>query len=218
MEAKDQEQAFVRWLSSLTMLTGTQHAAKDWRERRYRFAYRLGEALAGATEIGAAISGPVIYGIWLSWGCLYVGQTTDASRRLRDLPVGESHHVATTFPAETWDRIVVVAWPALPEANDLLADLDQKAIGLALEYRLQVRLNPLVNSWRRTSQGGWRAVDWERSVSLGARSAAAVGALAERVDALFDLAARYETGDVPLASHVRCVRPEHFLTAAPGSG
>ncbi|CAM3379692.1 hypothetical protein MYCO108962_17715 [Mycobacterium colombiense] len=213
MEAKnDSGQAFAQWLSSLTVMTGTQHAAKAWREHRYRFAHRLGDALAGATHTAEAVSGPVIYGIWLEWGCLYVGQTTDASRRLRDLPVGESHHVATTFPPETWDRIIVVTWPALPEANNLRADLDQKTIGLALEYKLQVRLNPLVNSWQRTRDGGWRAVEWQRSMSLGARSAAAIGSLADQVDALFDLAVNHEVGCTALPDSVRCVRPKQFLT------
>jgi hypothetical protein len=216
MEAHEEERALAQWLSSLTTLTGTEDAARHWRERRYRFAYRLGDALVGATDTGEAVSGPVVYGVWLNWGLLYVGQTTDASRRLRDLPVGESHHIANTFPPETWNRVVVIAWPALDEADDLLAQLDRKTIGYALEYRLQVRLNPLVNSSRRTSGGGWRTVDWLRSMSRGAQSAGAIGPLAEHVDLLWDQAASHETGDAPLGGPIRCIRPKELLPDAYG--
>ena len=75
---------------------------------------------------------------------LYVGQTGDAKRRLRDLPVGERHHLATTVPAETWERVIVVQWPdLLPWAggSEKLAaeQLGQQVCGLAFEHLLQVR-------------------------------------------------------------------------------
>lgn len=79
------------------LLTDSAVAARLWRERRYAFAYRLGEELAGATAELSPVTGPAVYGIWLKWGLLYIGQTTEAARRLRDLPVGESHHLANTF-------------------------------------------------------------------------------------------------------------------------
>lgn len=98
--ADDREVAFTRWLTSLQELTSSPDEARRWRERRYSFAYRLGQMLVAESETRGAGAGPIIYGVWLSWGLLYVGQTTKASRRLRDLPVGESHHLANTFPPE----------------------------------------------------------------------------------------------------------------------
>jgi hypothetical protein len=60
------------------------------------------------------VTGDVLYGVYIAGGgLLYVGQTHDAWRRLRDLPVGESHHLATTVPPETWERVAVVQWPEL---------------------------------------------------------------------------------------------------------
>ena len=60
------------------------------------------------------VSDHAVYGVYVTGaGLLYVGQTRDARRRLRDLPVGESHHLATTVPPETWERVLVIQWPAL---------------------------------------------------------------------------------------------------------
>lgn len=59
-------------------------------------------------------AGPVLYGVFASGaGLCYVGQTQEAERRLRDLPVGESHHLANTVPPEVWERVVVIRWPLL---------------------------------------------------------------------------------------------------------
>ncbi len=102
----DPELAFEQWLRGLTALTGSAAAARQWRERRYDFAHRLGEKLVGQCAADPPVEGSAIYGIGLKWGLLYVGQTNDAARRLRDLPVGESHHLANTFPPEIWDRVV----------------------------------------------------------------------------------------------------------------
>jgi len=52
------------------------------------------------------VAGSVIYGVWLDWGLLDVGQTSEAERRLRDLVVGESHHLGNTFPPKSGDAIV----------------------------------------------------------------------------------------------------------------
>jgi hypothetical protein len=204
---------YSQWLAALKALTDTRDAARLWRERRFEFAYRLGEELAGPRGNQSAVHGSVVYGIWLSWGLLYVGQTTEASRRLRDLPIGESHHLANTFPPEIWDRVVIVNWPSLHSAEVGLKEADHKLVGLALEHRLQLRLRPLVNSYRRTSAGGWRSTDWGRSNSRGARSAANLGELGQRVDALWDAASTHEAGDPELPASVRCIRPGTLLKA-----
>lgn len=205
MAVDDREPAFNGWLGSLNALTNSAEAARDWRKRRYAVAHRLGEELAGQTLTHPAVAGPAVYGIWLPWGLLYVGQTREASRRLRDLPVGESHHLANTFPSEIWDRVVVIDWPALPEAQTVMTQLDPTAIGLALEHRLRVGLQPLANSSRRTKGGGWRTVDRATSRSRGAQAEGAVGALAEIVDQLWDVAAAHENGCAPLPVSTRSV-------------
>lgn len=82
-----------------------------WQDRRYRIAYQLGQLLTDNTVPG---SGHAVYGVYLVGGVLLcVGQARDARRRLRDLPVGESHHHATTVPPGTWERVIVVQWPRL---------------------------------------------------------------------------------------------------------
>jgi hypothetical protein len=202
---------YSQWLAGLRALTDTRDAARLWRERRFEFAYRLGEELAGPRGDQSVVQGSVVYGIWLSWGLLYVGQTTEASRRLRDLPVGESHHLANTFPPETWDRIVIVNWPSLPQAQAVLQDVDRNLVGLALEHRLQLRLKPLVNAYRRTSDGGWRSIDWSTSKSRGARAATNLGELGQQVDELWDVASAHEAGDAELPPSVRCIRPGNLL-------
>ena len=120
---------------------------------------------------------------------MYVGQTLQAQRRLRDLPVGESHHLANTFPPEVWDRVVVIPWPDLPSAAALLAEVNPKDAGLALEHRLQEWLRPLANSQRRTTTGNWTDVEWASSRSVGARLGTRVSELFHDVQALWTQAA-----------------------------
>lgn len=107
--------------------------------------------------------------------------------------------------------MVVIDWPALPQAHAAMAQLDPATIGLALEHHLQVRVQPLANASRRTKGGGWRTVDRAKSKSRGARAEAAIGAFAEVVDRLWDVAAAYENGYAPLPVSTRCVRPVELL-------
>ncbi len=131
-----------RWRQALQELTRDHASAAEWRFSRYTFAHRLGAALTRDPETGGTITGPVIYGIWLDWGLIYIGQTTEAERRLKDLAVGESHHLANTFPPEIWKRVVVLPWPGLRFAQDAIGRLPQDAVGLGLEYGLQSLLSP----------------------------------------------------------------------------
>jgi hypothetical protein len=173
----------------------------------------LGRALVGPTSSSPAIAGAALYGVWLAWGLLYVGQTMEAERRLRDLPVGESHHLANTFPAEIWHRVLVVAWPSLPEAGEPVDRLGVQTVGLALEHRLQMWAAPLVNASRRTSTGGWRDVDHARSRSVGARAAASVDALFASVQSVWSAAVEADRRDGDLPPYVRCVHTEDLLAA-----
>lgn len=204
------DDAFRQWRHALQQLTSQQDDARAWRQRRYRFAHRLGQQLLAADGTGRPVTGPVLYGVWLKWGLLYIGQTLEAERRLRDLPVGESHHLASTFPPEIWDRVVVIQWPALPEATSL-TQLQPDEIGLALEHRLQSHLQPLVNSERRTAKGGWRAVLWATSRSRGALTAHRIGDLYEAVHSIWEQAARATTFDPSNNPAFRVVFPETLL-------
>jgi hypothetical protein len=204
------EPAFSTWRHSLRQLTDSPESARAWREDRYRFAHRLGDALVGETATAPAISGPAVYGVRLSWGLLYIGQTTEAQRRLRDLAIGESHHLANTFPPEIWQRVVIVAWPSLPQAKDATARLGVNTVGLALEHRLQIWTQPLANASRRTSLGGWRPVDRMSSASVGAQAAAKIDALFQAVKQLWT-EANDSGGAASLSSAARCVYPDQLL-------
>jgi hypothetical protein len=198
---------FLRWRASLRDMTASTEGAREWRERRYRFAYRLGQELAGAPAGRQALRGRAVYGVWLPWGLLYIGQTARAERRLRDLPVGESHHLANTFPPEIWARVVVLCWEGLDEARRPVDALGAETVGLALEYRLHALTKPLANLARRTHDGAWRAVRVEASRSVGARAGAEVDPLFARVWALWQQASVADATTY-LPAGVRCVFPD----------
>jgi hypothetical protein len=109
------DEAFRRWRAAMLDSLGSPERVLAWQDRRYRFAHGVGQLLTdSAPPAPASVSGHVVYGVYVAGaGLLYVGQTGDAKRRLRDLPVGESHHLATTVPPETWERVIVVRWPDL---------------------------------------------------------------------------------------------------------
>ncbi len=204
MTSPSSDASFDVWRHQLLKLTASDADAREWRHRRYRFAHHLGERLVSAREDAPALTGPAIYGVWLDWGLIYVGQTQEAQRRLRDLPIGESHHLANTFPPEIWRRVVVIAWPLLPEAASVVAELPAKVIGLALEHRLQSALMPLANGSRRRTDGTFAVVNWESSRSEGARRAAQIDVLFSAVRAIWDQAATLTTDRVAGALRVVC--------------
>ena len=193
-----------QWRQALQDLTRDHQSAAEWRFSRYTFAYRLGASLTRDPETAGVITGPVIYGIWLDWGLIYIGQTSEADRRLRDLAVGESHHLANTFPPEIWSRVVVLPWPRLPAAGPAIERVALDDVGLGLEYGLQSMLSPLANASRRTAAGGWRPVDWEGSRSRGARAYRQIGELFSAVKGVWDQAGRWQAGDgrLPGGCHV----------------
>ncbi|MFJ5992230.1 hypothetical protein [Lentzea sp. NPDC092896] len=195
---------FDRWWHAMRDVAATEDTARAWREHRYTFAHQLGSALAGG------LTGPAVYGVWLQWGLLYVGQTLEAGRRLKDLAIGESHHLANTFPPEIWHRVAVVAWSQLPHAAAAIDRFGVKAVGEGLEHRLQASLRPLANSARRVPKGGWREVAWERSNSLGARTGPQIDELFVALQEVWDVAGASPDGaDLPSAARV--VFPSRML-------
>ncbi|MFB8007520.1 hypothetical protein [Nocardia sp. NPDC056000] len=182
-----QDSAATAWRNVLKDITATREAAESWRQTRYRFAHALALALAGPGKNGEpAISGSVLYAVWLEWGLLYVGQTNEAERRLRDLAIGESHHLANTFPPEIWNRVVVISWPQLPEAEILIQKFGREAVGLGLEHRIQADLQPLANASTRKRDGTWRSVDWSKSRSVGAQTGVQIDVLFAAVKKAWD--------------------------------
>jgi len=208
-----------RWRQALLELTANKQAAAEWRRRRYAFAHRLGTALTAGEGTDPGITGSVLYGVWLTWGLIYVGQTGEAQRRLRDLAVGESHHLANTYPPEIWSRVAVIEWPRLSAASAAIGLHSEPVAGLALEHRLQSVLHPLANASRRTPEGGWRSVDWAGSRSRGARAAREIDELFASVLAAWQVVERWTAaGDelLPAACHV--VFPGDLLTADSDDG
>lgn len=201
MTATDLDGAFERWQSALTDALNSPESVMAWQDRRYVFAHRLGQLLVGAAPDGPQVTDHVVYGIYVrGGGLLYVGQTEDAKRRLRDLPVGESHHVANTVPPETWERVVVVQWPSLvgripAQETQAVEQLGPSTCGLAIEYQLQVAYQPVLNSRRRSTAGGWTVRNMKSSRSRGARASSQLAALFGEVSAQWDMLASAQQRD-----------------------
>ena len=163
--------AYDAWHQALRELTSDEQRFASWRERRYAFAYQVGVLLTEAHAPCPAASGPALYGVYLAGtGLCYVGQTQNARRRLRDLPIGESHHLAVAAPPEIWTRIVVVQWAGLLDAA--LPEDDLKVCGQTLEHLLHRKFHPTVNCHSRTTDGKYRERRPEDSRSKAALSAA----------------------------------------------
>jgi len=208
--------AYDAWHQALRELTSDEQRFASWREQRYAFAYQIGTLLTEAHPPCPAASGPALYGVYLAGtGLCYVGQTQDARRRLRDLPIGESHHLAVTAPPEIWTRIVVVQWAELLEAA--LPEIELKRCGQALEHLLHREFHPVVNCYSRTTDGKYRERRPEDSRSKAALSAAEFANLFAAV-----LNAWLELASIPAGSGLtnyheygRAVFPSAVLTASP---
>jgi hypothetical protein len=179
MTGSHDDTAFQRWRNALLEALDSPDAIMAWQDHRYQFAHELGELLAGAADPDIApITGHAVYGIYVAGGgLLYVGQTANARRRLRDLPVGESHHLAMTVPPEVWERVIVIAWPSLlaalsAEEAQAAEQLGHATCGLALEYLLQTTYRPVMLARRRSTGGSWTPRHIETSRSKGAISSA----------------------------------------------
>ncbi|MBT2409170.1 hypothetical protein J7I94_01110 [Streptomyces sp. ISL-12] len=178
------EDAYRAWRSSLSTLLADAARLAQWQERRYRFAHRVGSLLTEEYGDSPATVGAVLYGVFASGaGLCYVGQTQEAGRRLRDLPVGESHHLANTVPPEVWERVVVIRWPLLLPAapaaeRSEVGKMGSEVCGLALEHALQVATAPPLNSRRRRTSGDWQSRNLAQSRSRGAVHAQRIPELA----------------------------------------
>jgi hypothetical protein len=168
--------AYTAWHRALKELTGDLQRFESWRRQRYAFAHRVGTLLTEAHPPTPVATGPALYGVYLAGtGLCYVGQTKEAKRRLRDLPIGESHHLAATVPPELWTRVIVVQWAeVLPLAvgDRDWTITDMKTCGEALEYLLLCHFHPPINCHSRTTGGSYRERPPENSKSKAAISSA----------------------------------------------
>ncbi|MED7950723.1 hypothetical protein [Streptomyces sp. BE303] len=213
--------AAAAWRASLKILTGGARELEAWQDQRYKFAHRVGELLAAEHSGQKPMTGPVLYGVCLAGtGLAYVGQTEQSGRRLRDLPIGESHHLANTVPPEIWERVVVVQWPnllgQLPRQEQQQAkELGPKVCGLVLEHQMQLHAQPPLNSRRRQHDGQWRRRRLAESRSLGAVHAGNLPNLYERVQEAWDELAGAEAPagaePVRLSAFGRVVFPSALL-------
>jgi hypothetical protein len=177
---------YVTWRQALGELTRDHLRFAAWRERRYTFAHRVGKLLVEAHPPAPVVTGPALYGVYVAGcGLCYIGQTQDAWRRLRDLPIGESHHLAATVPPELWTRVIVVHWTELlgelaPVERNAATE-DKGSCGKALEYLLHRYYHPVINCYTRTVSGTYRERSPERSMSKAARDSKHFSELFETV-------------------------------------
>ncbi len=222
MDTSPADEAFRRWRAAMLNSLASPERVLAWQDRRYHFAHQVGQLLTNpARPYAAPVTGHVVYGVYVaSAGLLYVGQTGDAKRRLRDLPVGESHHLATTVPPETWERVIVVQWPDLlcgvRDSERLVAhELGSETCGLALEYLLQVTYRPVMTARRRNGTGEWAARRIDSSRSRGAVNSSRLPGLFKAVGAAWDqLADMPSQGDSDPAIHAdagRVIFPGRLL-------
>ena len=109
----DPADASAAWRRALKELLGDKQRFDSWRKQRYALRTASGRCCRGAPA-GSCRDRQALYGVYLPGsGLCYVGQTQEAKRRLRDLPIGESHHLAMTAPPELWTRVIVVQWAEL---------------------------------------------------------------------------------------------------------
>jgi len=226
MTASHLDDAFDRWRNALLDALATPGNVMAWQDRRYQFAYQVGQLLVDSGGPGIPpVSDHAVYGVYVSGGGLvYVGQTGDARRRLRDLPVGESHHLATTVPPETWERVLVIQWPALitriPAQEAQRAEqLGQASCGLGIEYLLQITYRPVMTARRRSTAGGWSARHVETSRSRGAAASTQLPELFQAVRAQSDLLARAPMpGHGQAAIYADAGRAPHGMAGGPHAG
>jgi hypothetical protein len=222
MDTSSDAEAFGRWRTAMLDSLASPERVLAWQDRRYRFAHQVGQLLTNpAWPDTAPVTGHVVYGVYVAGaGLLYVGQTSDAKRRLRDLPVGESHHLATTVPPETWDRVIIVQWPELVSGlrnSEALAaeQLGHQTCGLALEYLLQVTYRPVMTARRRSGAGEWAARRIDSSRSRGALNSGRFPGLFGAVRAVWDQLAETPgpvTGDSAVyAAAGRAIFPARVL-------
>ena len=180
-------------------MTSTVPLATEYLDQSNRFRTAVARELVRT-------GGPqdhVLYGVWLQGHAapIYIGQSANSRRRLWDLPIGESHHLANSFPPEIWGQVVVVHWRrVLAKSQPLEAALctalrkqglhdplmGMKAVGLGLELMFQREFRPLFNGRKKAQDGSWREVKLDLSASQGAKVVPLLGPLFSTILAVWN--------------------------------
>jgi hypothetical protein len=102
------EEIYSAWVHSIKLMTSNPELATSYLDTRFRFNSKIASLLSHTDPRNDCLA----YGVWLEGhdDPIYIGQTTSGSRRLWDLPIGESHHLSNSFPPEVWGRVVVLYW------------------------------------------------------------------------------------------------------------
>lgn len=195
--------------------------------------YRLDHAIGAATRerLGPSsrrvASDCVVYGVMIRnlSRSVYIGETSDARRRLFDLAIGESHHLANTFPTFLWTKIIVIRWPSLMIEAELamvakeLGGADGahvlKLAGAALEHCLQQAHRPVFNVYKKSTTGLLRARALERSGRKAASLSQLIPRSYERVAKAWQQAEACESHTAPATTlpggHGFVIHPQVIL-------
>jgi hypothetical protein len=174
--------AFANTLATVSRDEVEEFASLVSRQRT-RVADALVAPLIAAGTQRRRTPASVVYGVLLerrdgSLTRLYVGESVSGLRRMWDLPIGESHHVASRIPPEAWARVIVVRWPFLierlrDEDPTRLVDLENiqalRVVNRLIESHLNRELAPLFDV-RRTRDGTFQRRS-RGTIPLGAHDA-----------------------------------------------
>lgn len=195
----------------------TADATSYWLHRRLLFARAHAVRVLMCGDGAFADGGAIVYAVVVrNQGCVYIGETM-SQRRLWDIPVGESHHLAATFPPSVWDRLVALRWS---ELDGVVAPADQASLrfaGRALERELHRRIRPEMNLWTKRSDGRWGRRSLAATLSLdGFDPAAAADVVAPELLRLLTTAVETPAVDVGAGRIVspQLVDPTPYLDLA----
>ncbi|MFT5195011.1 MAG: hypothetical protein ACI85U_002026 [Candidatus Promineifilaceae bacterium] len=167
---------------------------------RASFANSVSQEIRNLAKLARDENIPAIYAVWLNKQSnpIYIGQTQDSKRRLWDLAIGESHHLANMFPPETWGKVCIFRWKDFLENHQLAFESIKgksmnfdnsekeilKQIGLSIELSFQIEMQPLFNKYKRLKDGSLKAIDFSSSGSSGSK-------LLSQIDYEFDGLKKY---------------------------
>ncbi|MCU5632909.1 GIY-YIG nuclease family protein [Bacillus cereus] len=118
----------MQWVNKLTSeFLSDKDSIKRYIQIRFAFACDVFQILQqGLEEDGNNVREPIIYGVIMSNKSIYIGQSLDSQRRIKDLPIGESHHFAKTIPTELWEKIIVIKLNSIFESEEERIEIENK--------------------------------------------------------------------------------------------